>query len=97
MSAQLSIFGGEVTERQRRKDEPKGYAKPPGSGPAGETCGTCAHAVKVRGGRRAYWKCAVIRHRWTHGPGTDIRLKTPACSMWAAAPGGAATGGKETI
>ncbi len=61
----------------------KGYARRPGSGPAGETCGSCIHAkgIKIRSGR-VFYKCEIIKHRWTSGPGTDIRLKSPACEMW---------------
>ena len=64
----------------------KGYARPPGSGPAGQTCGTCRHAWRIGTYRKAFHKCEIIRHRWTHGPGTDILLKSPACSMWSAKP-----------
>lgn len=59
-----------------------GYARRPGTGPAGETCRTCRFAVKVGGGKSHFYKCEIIRHRWTHGPGTDIKLRSPACEMW---------------
>ena len=59
-------------------DRPAGYAAKPGSGPAGETCRGCAHAVN----RDGYWKCVLLRARWTSGPGSDIRLKSPACARW---------------
>jgi hypothetical protein len=29
-----------------------------------------------------FYKCAVIKESWTHGPGTDLRLKDKACSRW---------------
>lgn len=61
----------------------RAYAAKPGSGPDGERCGTCAHAVAREFGRR-YWKCALVPA--TKGPGTDIRLKTPACKKWEAKP-----------
>lgn len=64
----------------------KGYARPPGTGPAGETCKTCAHYCRVQGGGSKFPKCALIRFRWTHGPGTDIRAKSPACELWQAKP-----------
>lgn len=77
------LFGTELTVDQVRDMESKGsrikangYASAPGSGPSGETCGTCENAVK--NGR--YWKCVLIV--CTRGPGTDIRLKTPACRQW---------------
>jgi len=66
-------------ERRRRKDRPKGYARAPGSGPAGEFCRTCMHA-KRSPFHNAYWKCGLVKP--TRGPGTDIRLKSPACSRW---------------
>lgn len=59
-----------------------GYASAPGSGPAGETCKTCDHYCRVGGGRRAYPKCGLMRHAWTHGPGSDIKARAPACSQW---------------
>lgn len=54
------------------------YAAPPGTGPAGETCGTCRHAKR---GRR-WAKCALTRGRWTMSYGTDIKLRMDACSKW---------------
>jgi hypothetical protein len=59
-----------------------GYAAAPGSGPALEKCGTCAHSERVCGGQRSYYKCGLMRRAWTHGPGSDIKLKTPACGRW---------------
>ncbi len=50
-------------------------------GPAGETCGSCANLVH-HGRSRCYFKCGLIA--WTHGPGTDIRKRDPACSLWKA-------------
>jgi len=58
--------------------QPKGYAAMPGTGPTDETCGSCKFAVR---GRR-WLKCELIRARWTHGRGTDILARTPACSKW---------------
>jgi len=80
------LFGNDVTIEEartlmhRKRDErPKGYAARPGSGPAGETCGTCANACKSNG---HFWKCLLLKHRWTNSYGTDIRLKTAACEFW---------------
>jgi len=50
-------------------------------GPAGETCRTCRHAYYRQQGKR-YWKCAIAKRAATNGPGTDIRLKDPACARW---------------
>lgn len=72
-----------MTPKQRRKlnrrpTEPRGYAMPPGTGPEGETCGTCEHIMRTA----KYRKCELNRARWTHGPGTDIKARTAACSKW---------------
>lgn len=66
--------------RRRAAERPKGYAAPPGSGPQGETCGSCAHHT-TREYAKTYHKCALIKA--TKGPGTDIRVRSPACSRWA--------------
>ena len=47
----------------------RGHASVPGSGPAGETCGSCA-SLRKRSGSRNYMKCSLTQGRWTGGPGT---------------------------
>lgn len=60
-----------------------GYAARPETGPAGETCKSCRHAQPHEtGAGRRYWKCALVKR--THGPGTDIALRSPACRKWEA-------------
>lgn len=59
----------------------KGYAAPPGSGPAGETCGTCAHHVRRRWSK-VHHKCGLMRNVWNNARGTDILVRSPACSRW---------------
>ena len=92
------LFGGNpvipdgpaMTPAERRKTlgikprpvTPNGYYMPPGTGPAGETCRTCRFAV-ARRFSKTYWKCR-LHPQWTGGPGTDIRLKSPACQGWEA-------------
>jgi hypothetical protein len=89
------LFGNEISldqarileamgKKKRKTTQPKGYAAQPGSGPAGETCKTCTHSRPTGPGNHTYWKCELIRRAWTHGPGTDIRLKAPACKFWEA-------------
>jgi hypothetical protein len=79
------LFGNPISEPVKdSKTHATGYATRPGSGPAGQTCGTCKFATRTGHSRKSYFKCMVIRHRWTHGPGTDILLKSPACSFWKA-------------
>lgn len=67
----------------RRTPRPKGYAKPPGSGPAGETCKSCTH-IRLSGspGGKSFFKCGLLEAHWTHGTGTDILAGSPACSLW---------------
>ncbi len=86
MNEQLTFttLGGEtVTVKKRGKHyvQPRGYAHHPGSGPEGETCGSCKHIVRKS---RRYRKCGLNRARWTHGPGSDILAGSPACSKWEA-------------
>lgn len=73
-------------KKKRRETKANGYAARPGTGPAGETCKTCAHACYHTMAKR-YWKCGLMRQVWTGGPGTDIRLSSPACSFWRPHPG----------
>lgn len=58
-----------------------GYADAPGTGPAGETCGTCKHKAR-RVYSKTYHKCRLMQAIWTHGAATDIRVRSPACSKW---------------
>jgi hypothetical protein len=60
----------------------KGHAAPPGTGPAGETCGSCKYRASVMGGNKAFSKCDLMKHKRTHGSASDIRKKDPACSRW---------------
>lgn len=87
------LFGVEIDERsypdvmpiQKKRDySAKGFPARPGSGPAGETCRSCANCVRCPYHGKNYYKCAILRHRWTSGPGTDIKLKSPACEWWKA-------------
>lgn len=71
-------FGVNAPSRGRfRGRTPSGYAAAPGTGPKGETCGSCAHHY-CRSFR--YHKCALIKP--TKGTGTDIRVRAAACSRW---------------
>jgi hypothetical protein len=59
----------------------RAHPYPPGSGPPGQTCGTCAKLCERRFSK-TYFKCHVLMKFWTAGPGTDIRKKDPACLCW---------------
>lgn len=64
----------------------RGHATPPGTGPAGLTCGGCASCVSRQGGGRLFSKCLLAKSRWTHGGASDIRRRDPACSKWSKRP-----------
>jgi len=85
----VELAGGPMlTPAQRRKlhrkaTKPNGYAKPPGSGPAGETCKSCDHIRRTQSdGGNQFRKCGLLEAHWTRGPGTDILAGAAACSLW---------------
>lgn len=69
-------------EKLFRRPKKTGHAWPPGTGPAGETCGSCRHRIRKETGNRTYQKCGLMERQWTRGPGTDIRAKDAACKFW---------------
>ena len=79
---------GALTPAQRRTlyarvPVKKGHYARPGSGPAGETCGTCQHYCVISSGSgKTFRKCERTKGTWTHGPGSDVRKKDPACLGW---------------
>lgn len=82
-SGQLTFttMGGDtVTVKVRGKHyvQQRGYAHFPGTGPEGETCGSCKHIARFR----KYRKCSLARAVWTGGPGSDILARAAACSKW---------------
>lgn len=66
---------------------PKGGASdrahpyPPGSGPRGQSCGTCAKLC-TREYRRKFFKCRVLMKHWTRTRATDVQLRDAACLAW---------------
>lgn len=84
----IDLFGDkvviEISEAKGRKPtKPNGYAAAPGTGPAGERCGTCEHACRVSGNTaNTYRKCLLMKPNWTGGPGSDILFRSPACRLW---------------
>ena len=82
MNQQTTLFG--VPAVHRREIRPaNGYAAESGTGPNGETCGSCRHFIRRRGGK--YFKCFLIvgnNDTGTHGAGTDIRKGAAACQFW---------------
>ena len=73
----FTTMGGEsVTVKKRGKHyiQPRGYYQPPGTGPEGETCGSCKHIARGR-----HWaKCELSRRAWTRSRGADVLVKAPA-------------------
>lgn len=68
---------------KRKPTVKNGYAAPPGTGPEGETCKTCAHKVRCGNyGGKSFLKCNLRKATWTSGEGTDILARTPACNKW---------------
>lgn len=61
----------------------RGHADRPGTGPKGESCGSCNHLAKRRLSK-TYTKCGLTEATWTGGGGSDVRHKDPACSFWQA-------------
>lgn len=79
------LFGGETAIAREAKDH--AHAAPVGSGPAGETCGTCANFRRLdyfTSRKKSYFKCKLVLS--THGPGTDIRKRDAACREWDECP-----------
>lgn len=78
----IDLFGTAPEVRAKPKGtQAKGYAWTPGTGPAGETCGSCASLARVRLAS-TYHKCALARERWTGGKATDVLVRSPACKRW---------------
>lgn len=88
--AQATLFGApepaKVDRGAYRSPRPSGYAAEPGTGPAGETCGTCGHCrwrelVRRRPGARPrrFYKCAAATPSWTNDRSSDVLLTSPAC------------------
>jgi hypothetical protein len=60
----------------------RAHPYPPGSGPRGQSCGTCAKLSSRKFNKKTYFKCHVLMRFWTGGKGTDVRKKDPACLSW---------------
>jgi hypothetical protein len=58
----------------------KGFAAQPGSGPKGETCGTCAYRWLLELGYRSVSKCKLTR--LTKSKHSDVSKRSPACVRW---------------
>jgi len=80
------LFGGPDTAPPPKRSPNArvvGYGAPPGTGPAGQTCGTCGNCWrKNTGGRRTYLKCLV--GHVSSSKASDIKARSPACHKWKA-------------
>lgn len=70
--------------RRRASERPRGYAWTPGTGPDGETCGSCRHRVRIPLSGKTVSKCGANRSAWTASRRTDILAGSPACKFWGA-------------
>lgn len=60
---------------------PRGHVFTPGTGPEGETCGSCRHLFRNKLSK-TYLKCSLNRANWTGGRASDIRAGDAACKYW---------------
>ena len=85
----IPLFDRALTPAERReifKKAPKRtglHAAEPGTGPAGETCGSCANLYR-RQFAKTYLKCALTKAAWTRSGSTDVKARDPACAKWQA-------------
>lgn len=87
------MFGNEVDlealaaqpilgRRKKRRDPiPSGHFGVKGTGPAGETCGSCKHLCRNQLAK-GYLKCGLNRAKWTGGRKSDVRARDAACRHW---------------
>lgn len=78
----LDMFGA-PPERVKvsRAGGAHGYAAPPGTGPTGETCGSCRYLYRNYLAK-TYLKCLRNRVNWTGGRYSDVLSRSPACFLW---------------
>ena len=87
---QLMLLPASVLLAAKQRILIKGHATAPGTGPAGETCGSCAHLYR-RQMAKVYHKCELNRAKWSGGGKTDVKVRDPACEKWAAPTAASAT------
>lgn len=80
-TSEFALTPAQRRQMSRKGAQPKGYAMKPGTGPAGETCGSCAHLVRKQVSK-TYLKCELARGIWTGGRGSDVLARSPACGKW---------------
>ncbi len=75
---QLQLF--EDQSLRNRPKRSRATPQPIGTGPDGELCRTCRHLYHFGHHGKVYLKCDLVER--THGAGTDIRARWPACRAW---------------
>lgn len=75
---QRILDGPLTTPTELRFAPKKGYVQPPGTGPIGETCGSCRHASPTGSDYRE-WTCRLVSGAYR---GTIIDRRTKACGRW---------------
>ena len=76
---EVDLFGVVIADPPQQKQ--RGYIAPPGTGPNDETCSSCRFFCRVKYSK-TYFKCELMYKGWTHGYGTDIKARSPACRCW---------------
>ena len=79
--SQMSLMA--LPEHVLKRPRVRGHAAMPGSGPAGQTCGTCGSLSRRGTGAKTYIKCGLTQSKWTGGAGSNVRVKDPACVKWS--------------
>lgn len=83
---QSLLFGGTEPAQPRpgsvRSAKANGYAARPGSGPEGQTCGTCANCAVRELANRHVFKCRLLVRSWSACRSTDVLKSSPACKHW---------------
>lgn len=79
----LMVLPASALAKRVPKIKKHGHAAVPGTGPNGETCGTCGNLVRKEMAS-TYMKCGLMRDHWTGGYGTDVRVRDSACRRWEA-------------
>lgn len=69
----------------RREPIPSGHAWTPGTGPVGETCGSCRYLYRNQLAK-TYLKCGLNQAAWTGGRKSDVRARDAACKKWEGRP-----------
>lgn len=81
LAALAALPFGQARTRLPHPPARRGYAMAPGTGPAGETCGSCRHAYRREAGLKSVTKCARSRHQGG-SIASDIVRTSPACLLW---------------